>query len=81
MIGNEDFNIIIPNGYGDGETIVYLVDDNVGNLDNMANFFTSFNANDTHIYAEDTNLKKTKINLDGRYGAYYYDGTVIFAKW
>lgn len=82
LIGNDNFNIVIPNGYGDGETKLFILDDNNKiQLYNMAKFFTSFNADDTKVYAEDTSRKREVINLKGRYGAYFNDGIVIFEKW
>lgn len=82
LIGNENFNIVIPNGYGDGETRLFILDENNEiQLHNMAKFFTSFNADDIKVYAEDTSRKREIINLNGRYGAYFHDGIVIFERW
>ena len=76
-IGNDKFTVIIPNGYGDGDTRIAIV--NRGEInDNMFNFFT-FIEGDINIYSYDCGDDVVK-TISGKYGVYYWEGFVIFEK-
>lgn len=76
-IGNDKFTVIIPNGYGDGDTRIAIV--NRGEInDNMFNFFT-FIEGDINIYSYDCGDDVVR-TISGKYGVYYWEGFVIFEK-
>lgn len=79
MVGNDDFSIIVPNGYGDGTTRVAVFDKGEFYVDNLMQFFTSISGKFA-IYGYDCD-GAPETELDGRYGIYYYDGLVAFVKW
>ena len=83
-IGNDSFQILIPNGYGDGETNVLIIDED-DKLDEKARFFTIAEG-EINIYnydcASNPDLFPLEVikTLKGRYGIYNLDGVVIFKK-
>lgn len=76
-IGNDKFTVIIPNGYGDGDTRIAIV--NRGEInDNMFNFFAFIEGN-INIYSYDCGDDVVR-TISGKYGVYYWEGFVIFEK-
>jgi len=83
-IGNDNFSVLIPNGYGDGDTKVIIV----SNIDcesfKSFKFFTSIKGNiNIYNYDCDSPCLESKVieTIKGWYGVYYKDGTVLFEKW
>jgi len=83
-IGNDKFQILIPNGCGDGETNVLIIDED-DKLDKNVKFFTVVEG-EINIYnydcASNPDLFPLEVikTLKGRYGVYNHDGAVIFRK-
>lgn len=82
-IGNKDFSILIPNGYGDGETrvaIIKLEEKKYYDLEAFR-FFTSVEGT-FDIYDYDCDSSGDIIQtIEGRYGIYVYEGFVVFEQW
>lgn len=83
-IGNENFQILIPNGYGDGKTYVHLCEK--GELpDNIKEqpwlFFTSFSGNDINIYDYDGDGAHVVMSISGRFGVYSDHRHVYIERW
>lgn len=77
-IGNDNFSIIIPNGYGDGVTRIAIV--NRGDInENMFTFFTSVEGC-INIFSYDCG-DEVERTIFGKYGVYYCEGFVIFERW
>jgi hypothetical protein len=80
-IGNENFSMIIPNGYGDGTTRVAIFEEryieNEFN-DMMLKFFTSVKGK-FNIYGYDCGNEVVK-TLEGDYNIYYGDGFIAFQR-
>lgn len=86
-VGNTTFMVLFPNGYGDGDVDVYVLEENES-LPEGIRFFTSFEAKDANIYAYDCDSyrgSEVTYTLNGRYGVYYKGGddcgSVYFQKW
>lgn len=81
-VGNENFTVLIPNGYGDGLTNVYVLEENENICDftKEANYFTriegTFNIYDDDCWKDPTAL----ITLKGGYSAWYFNGEVWLKK-
>lgn len=85
-VGDEHFEVLIPNGYGDGAFTLFIYEDldewnsfEEGTLDSKGfptwHFFTSFES-DMPMTTEEGEILKP-----GRYGAYYRDGDVALVNW
>lgn len=74
-IGNEDFGIIIPNGFGDGETEV-IITNNDAHV--PLSFYTSVKGN-FNIYNYDCG-NTVETTLNGKYMIYSGKQTVVFVK-
>lgn len=83
-IGVDQFTIVIPNGYGDGDTEVFIYDDNDKIDDdikyNQLKFLTFIDGEKINIYSYDCGNEVAE-TISGRYGVYYYDGCVYFESW
>ena len=82
-IGNENFQILVPNGYGDGKTYVHLcekgeVPDAVKDIARA--FFTSFSGKDVNIYDYDC-CAHVVTRISGRFGVYFNNRHVYIEKW
>ena len=75
-IGTDEFNTVVPNGRGDGETrcAVFQSDDKSFNAD-MMNYYTTFNGRFYNIYAYDCGDAVAML-VNGKCSVYYYDGFV-----
>lgn len=84
-VGDEHFDVALPNGYGDGFFDLFIYENRdewdayeEGTLDAKRyptwHFFTSF-ASDVPTFVDGAALKP------GRYGAYYRDGDVALVAW
>ena len=77
-IGNNDMNFIIPNGVGDGETKVAIL--NKSEMNQSAfHFFTRIEGV-FDIYNYDCG-SEVEMTIEGRFGVYYKNGIVIFERW
>lgn len=75
-IGNDQFSIIVPNGAGDGETIVAIVE----NFDEkLLRFFTSIEGK-FNIYKYDCGNEIVE-TIEGKYGIFHGESFVILVKW
>lgn len=74
-IGNEDFTILVPNGFGDGEMRYAIVDQFNSN---MANPFTLIDGK-FNIYTYDCGNEIAEM-IEGKFYIYYHDGIVIFKR-
>jgi len=74
-IGSEDFNILIPNGYGDGTTEVIVTH---GAAHVPLRFYTTVQGN-FYIYDHDCG-DTVETELNGSYSIYTQDQTVVFEK-
>lgn len=80
-IGNNDFKFNVNNGYGDGETYVYIFQERMEEIDNVFNFISTFQGNNINIYKQDTYPEEPIYTLPkGRYGIYVYNGVVAIEK-
>lgn len=83
-IGNENFQILIPNGYGDGKTYVHLCEK--GELPDEIDkrscrtFFASFSGNDINIYDYDCGKHVVK-RISGVFGVYADNRHVYIERW
>ena len=80
LIGNDKFQVAIPNGVGDGMTKLLIFEEGEFNAYNKK-FFTSFQGKNIKVYAYDCEPTDVVALISGRYGAYYSDGTVYFERW
>lgn len=77
-VGNEDFSIIVPNGYGDC-TMKFAIIDEKSDVDISMNYFTMIEGN-FKVASEDTSDFFDIEIPKGRYHIYYYYKTVLFVK-
>ncbi len=89
-VGNAEFSINIPNGYGDGDTRVAFFDgyipqkeleyNNFG--ENELRYFTCLKGT-FNIYDDDcsTGNEGYLATFSGRFGIYYRDGYIFFERW
>lgn len=83
-IGNNDFSFIANNGRGDGETRVAIVERDEKRQSVFNKSIPRFNTTAKghfYIFDYDSDGGKPIVELDGRYGIYYFDGIVILEKW
>ena len=75
-IGNSDFSIIVPNGIGDGETRVAIVE----KFDEkLLKFFTSIEGK-FNIYKYDCGNEIVE-TIEGKYGIFNGESFVVLVKW
>ena len=81
LIGNQDFKILIPNGYGDGrQTIIIGSGDYVEKVikENELNYFTFFEGKEVNIYDDYGKVIET---LPERECAIYFGkATIVFEE-
>lgn len=81
LIGNEDFKILIPNGYGDGrQTIIIGSGDYVEKVikENELNYFTFFEGKKVNIY--DDYGKVIETLPEREYAIWFGKATIVFAE-
>ena len=89
LVGNEDFQVLIPNGIGDGTTrvAVFKKDDDVygGLIELMMDCKHGPTLNGKfNIYSSDCDnpaVDEPCKTLDGRYFTYFYDGFIAFVEY
>lgn len=81
LIGDDNFKILIPNGYGDGKQLIII-----GNRkdvksvinDNDLNYFTCLKSQNVNIYNDENQIIE---NLpEGDYAIYFGKATILFVK-
>lgn len=79
LVGNEEFNLIVPNGYGDGTTriAVFHRDDKFDA--SLMKYFVGLNGK-FNIYSHDCSFDLIEETLEGEFAVYYYDGLVAFVE-
>ena len=81
LIGNQDFKILIPNGYGDGrQTIIIGSGDYVEKVikENELNYFTFFDGKEVNIYNDEG--QTIEILPEGEYAIWFGKDTIVFAE-
>jgi len=78
-IGTNGFNVIAPNGSGDGSTVVSFLEKDSFNS-SAFNFWTSISGDEINLYSYDCGNEIAK-TVNGRYGVYFKDGLIVFEKW
>ena len=79
--GNDDFSILIPNGYGDGVTRVAVFENEDDFIaENLMSFTGIILAGKCNIYKYDCDCCDVAKELNGKYLIYAYDGLVAFVK-
>ena len=75
-IGNEHFSVIVPNGYGDGETNVYVFIGGSLTKDDPAHYFGAIKGDDIKIYGSDCSDDPDDVvaTISGSYWVYYFGG-------
>ena len=85
LLGNERFNVCIPNGYGDGVTRVAVFSRNEENDFNekMMNSIPITLEGTFNVYAYDCNNSDENIimTINGRYAAYYYETMIALVEY
>jgi hypothetical protein len=76
-IGNDNFSILIPNGYGDGRTLYSVVNSSDFNMD-MMKYFTLIEGKFS-IYSFDCGNNRIE-TIEGKYQIFHSDGLVVFVK-
>lgn len=81
LIGNEDFKILIPNGYGDGRQTIIIGSGNYVEKvikENELNYFTFFEGKEVNIY--DDYGKVIETLPEREYAIYFGKATIVFAE-
>lgn len=76
-VGNENFSVLIPNGYGDGATY-FAVRNRDDFNESMMTYFTMIEGT-FNVYSYDCG-KEVYTELSGKYLAYYYEKIVVLLK-
>ena len=82
LVGNEDFKILIPNGYGDGRQLIIIGGgDYVEKVikENELNYFTFFEGKEVNIY--DDYGKVIETLPEGEYAIYFGKATIVFLEY
>lgn len=78
-IGNDNFNILVPNGYGDGCTTVLILGKNEEPRE--SNHYICTIDGDYSIYSYDLGIDEVIYKIHGKYNIYNsHNGVVIFKK-
>lgn len=80
LIGNDNFSILIPNGYGDGLFELAISDERI---ETDYRFITTFNVRgEANVYSYDCNTDAVLCTLtEGRYAVYSDYGNMLIEKW
>jgi len=78
-VGNSSFNIVIPNGYGDGRTLVSLNGKGTFNTEAF-NFWGTLKGDNIGIYSYDCGDEVIK-TISGNFGVFYKNGLIILEEW
>ena len=78
-VGNEEFNLVIPNGHGDGTTRVAVFRKGDKFNLNMMNYYNVLHGK-FNIYDYDCSCDRIIETLEGDFSTYYYEGLVAFVE-
>lgn len=96
LVGNEEFQVLIPNGYGDGTTRVAVFNKADSDFDINSDYDVAFRImpdmmdsgpclyGEFNIYPYDCcnpTVDEPCKTLEGRYWTYYYDGLIAFVEY
>lgn len=96
LVGNEEFQVLIPNGYGDGTTRVAVFNKTDSDFDVNSDYDVAFRImpdmmdsgpclyGEFNIYPYDCcnpTVDEPCKTLEGRYWTYYYDGLIAFVEY
>ena len=79
MVGNDDFTVHLPNGYGGGEFTVTVSDRKPKDIRHQ--FLVCDIDGKFNVYARDCDKDEVLCELDGTYGVYCNNGNMYFEKW
>lgn len=80
-IGNRQFQMLIPNGQGDGLTCVHILE-RQDELPLEAKYFCCFRGENIKIYSYDCGSCDMFVaTISGRFGAYYIHRNVYLVRW
>ncbi|MBR7928438.1 hypothetical protein KBI51_09705 [Aerococcaceae bacterium zg-ZUI334] len=81
LVGNDSFSVAIKNGYGDGESTVYVLDENCTFEDDLMEFHSVISGKEFYISRYDCENDWIEgLPLSGKYMTYYYDSIVCLRK-
>lgn len=80
------FSILVPNGYGDGETRVAIFEEKYDALEHLMTYHTVIEGNFLILNYDCLHLNHIQPatiakELNGRFGIYYKNGFVAFERW
>lgn len=96
LVGNEEFQVLIPNGYGDGTTRVAVFNKADSDFDVASDYDVAYGImpdmmdsgpylhGKFNIYpydCSDPTVDEPCKTLEGRYFTYYYDGLIAFVEY
>lgn len=96
LVGNEEFQVLIPNGYGDGTTRVAVFNKADSDFDINSDYDVAFRImpdmmdSGPYLYGEfniypydccNPTVDEPCKTLEGRYFTYYYDGLIAFVEY
>lgn len=96
LVGNEEFQVRIPNGHGDGTTRVAVFNKADSDFDVNSDYDVAFRImpdmmdSGPYLYGEfniypydcsDPTVDEPCKTLEGRYWTYYYDGLIAFVEY
>lgn len=80
-IGNEQFNVHLPNGYGDGFHRIYVgTEKEIENLRPKDSEFIGSIEGKFNVYEYDCG-NEILFELEGCYAIFKYKGTIYFERW
>lgn len=95
LVGNEEYQVLIPNGYGDGTTRVAVFNKADSDFDINSDYDVAFRImpdmmdSGPYLYGEfniypydccNPTVDEPCKTLEGRYWTYYYDGLIAFVE-
>lgn len=90
LVGNEEFQVLIPNGHGDGTTRVAVFNKADSDFDVASRVMSDMMDSGPYLYGEfniypydcsDPTVDEPCKTLEGRYWTYYYDGLIAFVEY
>lgn len=81
LIGDDNFKILIPNGYGDGQQLIVIsgrIDAKNIIKDNDLNYFTCLKSTNVNIYDDENKIIEAL--PEGEYAVYFGKAIILFVK-
>ena len=79
-LGNEQVNIHLPNGYGDGSFDIYIGSEDEIDIPKEATFIGSIEGK-FYVYGYDCSNSQILCELEGTYAISRYEGTIYLERW